>query len=328
MYTFIHLITPHPPLVTDAECSYLGRRLPLTPRNYHAQARCALRVVESLFDRLRQLGLYDRSAIVVTSDHGTPMFPRRDSPLAALRSPSGVSLHALELNATPLLLVKPFDAHGPLRISHAPTAITDLPATLLDFAELPNVLEVGTSVVRLDPDLPRERAYAHYSWGGQSPNTFQTPWFDVLHVFSVNGRVTEPPSWRYRRAIFEPADDRAAQRRAHRVGLTEADDVAPARGSSTYWTDEYAAFFVPADTGRITFDVRKAPTVAAQTVTVRVDGTVVGRHALAYDAWQTLDYALAARETDGSPFCVELLVDPAWRDAGDRLRGVLLRGDL
>ena len=61
--------------------------------------------------------------------------------------------------------LKPVGARGPLRTSDAPTAITDLPATLLDLAELPNTLRRGASVLALDPATPRERTYAHHEWG-------------------------------------------------------------------------------------------------------------------------------------------------------------------
>ena len=325
--SFLHLITPHPPISTDAECVYPGRRLRLTRAGYLAQAQCALRVVRTLLDRLRDLGLYDRSAIIVTSDHGLALFPAADHPLRGIGSPAGRSLRTIESDATPLLLIKPFGAQGPLQTSDAPTAITDLPATLLDLAGLPNTLETGTSALALDPARPRERTYAYHSWGGR--NTHTSRWFDVLHLFSVDGRVTDPAAWRYRRAIFEPADDRAAQRGAHRIGLWADEDAAePAAGRRTYVSGEYAAFFVPADTGRVTFDVRKAPALAAQTVTVRVDGRVVDRRSLTDDAWHTLDYAVEARDADNSPLCVELLVSPAWRTADDNPRGVLLRGDL
>ena len=74
--------------------------------------------------------------------------------------------------------------------------------------------------------------------------------------------------------------------------------------------------------------MRKAPALATQTVTVRVDGVVVGRHALADDAWHALEYVMDARDAENSPFCVELLVSPVWHDADDHARGVLLRGDL
>ena len=327
VYSFLHLITPHPPISTDAECVYPGRRLRLTRAGYLAQAQCALRVVRTLLDRLRDLGLYDRSAIIVTSDHGLALFPAADHPLRGIGSPAGRSLRTIESDATPLLLIKPFGAQGPLQTSDAPTAITDLPATLLDLAGLPNTLETGTSALALDPARPRERTYAYHSWGGR--NTHTSRWFDVLHLFSVDGRVTDPAAWRYRRAIFEPADDRAAQRGAHRIGLWADEDTAePDAGRRTYVSGEYAAFFVPADTGRVTFDVRKAPALAAQTVTVRVDGRVVDRRSLTDDAWHTLDYAVEARDADNSPLCVELLVSPAWRTADDNPRGVLLRGDL
>ena len=324
LYVFLHVFTPHTPLVTDAECTYTGRHMPLTLDNYLAQARCALRVVGLVLDCLRQLDLYDRSAIVVTSDHGTARFPQSDSPLAAIASPTGTSLHVLELNATPLLLVKPFGAEGPLRTSDAPTQVVDLPATLLDLAGLPNTLGTGTSVLTLDPARRRERTYAHHSWGlGLTANTWAGSWFDVLHLFTVEGRVGDPAAWRYRQALFGPAADRDAQRRTHRVGLTEEQHPKP----GVYRMGEYAAFFVPADTGRIAFDVRRATGAAARSVTVRVDGEVVGRHSLSGEAWRTLEYAVAARDAANSPYCVELLVDPVRREAGGATGGVLLRGD-
>ena len=328
VYVLLHAITPHPPFVTDAECEYTGGQMALTPANYLAQARCAVRSVELLLERLRELDLYDRSAIIVTSDHGSAMFPQGDSPLAAVPTPAGISLHALELDARPLLLIKPFGSRGPVRSSEAPTATVDIPATLFDLAGVPNALSVGTSILALDPERGRERIYAHHSWGAHSPNTHVSPWFDVLHLFSVDGRTGEPDAWRYQQALFEPTDDRAAQRREHRVGLTRApDDTTVPAGSSTYWTDDYAAFFVPADTGRIAFDVRSAPGAAARRVTVRVDGEVVGRHSLSGEAWRTLEYAVAARDAANSPYCVELLVDPVRREAGGATGGVLLRGD-
>ena len=328
VYTFLHVITPHPPIVTDADCAYTGQRLRMTPRNYRAQARCALRVVESLLDRLRELDLYDRSAIVVTSDHGTTLYPRPSNPLAEIATPAGISLHAVELFATPLLLVKPFGARGALQVSHAPTAITDLPATLLDLAGLPNTLGTGTSALTLDVDSTRQRTFTYHSWGGQGPNGPSSRWIDVLHLFSVDGRVVDPHAWRYRRAIFGPTDDPAAQHREHRIGLWEDEsDAAPRARRPVYRTGDYAAFFVPARTGRVAFDVRKAPDLAEQTLTVRIDGELVGRHSLSADAWRTLDYAVPRRDADNSPFCVELLVSPVWRDTDDNPHGVMLRGD-
>ena len=85
-----------------------------------------------------------------------------------------MTLPGVESRATPLLLVKPFASHGPLQTSYAPTAITDVPATLLDLAGLPNALGRGASVLRIDPAGPRQRMYAH-----QDPKTRPNPFLDV-----------------------------------------------------------------------------------------------------------------------------------------------------
>ena len=327
VYALLHVIAPHPPIVVDADCRYLGKRLPVSTDSFDAQARCALSGVQALLDSLRALDLYDRSAIVVTSDHGLAAMTPDDHPLYGMRSPAG-PLDRIATDATPLLAIKPVGARGPLRTSDAPTAITDLPATLLDLAELPNTLRRGASVLTLDPATPRERTYAHHEWGRR--NDWASPYFDVLHLFSVNGRVTNPEAWRHRRALFEPTDDREAQRRAHRVGLEAVEDgMAGRTGRPVYRTDDYAVFYVAPDTRRITFDVRRASTARSpRTVTVRIDGDVFGEHRLADDTWHTLAYPVAVREAADSPFCVELLVSPVRRGGEDSDSGVMLRGDI
>ena len=82
VYTLVHVLTPHVPVVTDADCNYGLNKTPI-PEDYANQARCALSAVQALFDRLRALDLYDRSAIIVTSDHGEDLFmPEDQHPMA------------------------------------------------------------------------------------------------------------------------------------------------------------------------------------------------------------------------------------------------------
>ena len=325
VYTLLHVITPHFPVVTDADCAYAPNGSP-TPEDFANQARCALSSVRTLLQRLRDLDLYDRSAIIVTSDHGADLTfiePEDEHPLRGIQSPARVTLPRVESWATPLLLVKPFAAQGPLQTSYAPTAITDVPATLLDLAGLPDALGRGVSVLRIDPAEPRQRTYAHHR--SARPNRF----IDFLYVFSVNGRVRDPDAWSYHRTVLGPTDDRAAQRREHQVGLSaDPDDTADEAGAHTYRTDGYAVFHAAAENSRVTFDVRRMPGMATtQTVTVRVDGDVVDQHLLADDDWHTLSYPVEARSED-SPFCIELLTSPVWYDATGESWGLMLRGDI
>ena len=324
VYTLVHVLTPHVPVVTDADCNYGLNKTP-TPKDYANQARCALSAIRALFDRLRALDLYDRSAIIVTSDHGEDLFmPEDKHPMGGMRSPAGVTLAKIEPFATPLLLVKPFAAQGPLQTSYAPTSITDIPATVLDLVDFPNSLGRGASVFRIDPDAPRHRTYAHHS---RTPKS--SPFYDALYVFSVNGRGNDPDAWSYHRSVFGPTNDRSAQRREFQIGLVaDPDDTAHQFGTRVYRTDGYAVFYAAPEDSHVTFDVRRMPTMAtAQTVTVRVDGDVVDQHLLADDAWHTLSYPVEARSED-SPFCIELLTSPVWYDATGESWGLMLRGNI
>ena len=325
VYSFLHVITPHPPIATDAECEYVGGLVALTRARYVDQARCALTVVQTLVDRLRTLDLYDRSAIVVTSDHGLGVFPPRDAVASREGVPSGKSLLRMRIDAMPLLLVKPFGAEGPLQLSYAPTAITDLPATVLDLAGLPNTLGSGQSALALNPAMPRERTYADHSWGRY--NTSRSQYFDILHLYSVNGQATSADAWRYRRAIFAPGAKRNAQYLAHRIGMSAVEDnTAEPSVGQVYRTDDYAAFFVRPDAERIAFDLQ-ATDSASQTVTVRIDGHVVSRLALSGDTWRSIEYPVEPRDVGDSPFCIELLVGgPVTQSVESQSTGVMLRG--
>ena len=326
VYTLLHVITPHLPVVTDADCAYAPKPKPF-PEDFANQARCALSAVRTLLQRLRDLDLYDESAIIVTSDHGHTLdliTPEDGHPLSGMRSPAGLTLARIEAWATPLLLVKPFAAQGPLQTSYAPTSITDVPATLLHLAGLPNALGRGTSVLRIDPAASRQRTYAHHE-----PQAPPNPFYGVLYVFSVNGPITNPDAWSYDGTSFGPVDDRAAQRREHQIGLSaDPDDTTDEAGARTYRTDGYAVFYAAPDISPVMFDVRRMPAMATtQTVTVRVDGDIVDQHVLADDAWHTLSYPVEARSED-RPFCIELLTSPAWYDATGESWGPMLRGDI
>jgi hypothetical protein len=200
VYQFIHVAVPHPPLVLDAGCSFVERGRTTSRRTYAEQSRCAVTMVGKLLDRLRALGLYDQSIIVLTSDHGWRV-PRPDHPLAGLATPVG-DLQSVALTAMPLLVVKPKHASGPLRVSTAPTTITDIPATIADLAGLPPGLFHGQSAFRIAPDARRSRGFAFHSWRNAD---WRREYMDALHVFSVDGPIHEPGSWRFRQTIVDPA---------------------------------------------------------------------------------------------------------------------------
>ena len=57
VYQYIHVAVPHPPVVVDADCSFVALR-PTSRQAYGAQSRCAVTMVGKILDRLRVLGVY------------------------------------------------------------------------------------------------------------------------------------------------------------------------------------------------------------------------------------------------------------------------------
>ena len=258
---------------------------------------------------------------MLTSDHGWGVL-RADGLMGNERTPAG-NLDRIALSAMPLLAVKPPNSDGPLQTSDAPTMITDVPATIFDLGGLPNVVGRGESVFAIEPEAPRQRTYVHHAWKNAD---WGRRYYDLLHLFSVNGPVTDAASWRYERAIFEPTRDLDAQLRSHEGGLFDVEDGpdGPFR-----WSTYQAVLYLRPDTPRFSFEARKAPQVTpAQHVTVRINGRVLGRHSLADDAWHRYEYDLAGDPTRADPYCVELLVTPHWRDSSNTAIGAMLRGDV
>ena len=317
VYTLIHVAIPHPPYVVGADCSYMGPR-PVTRSSYAAQARCALSVVQELLDQLRALGVYDRTAVVLTSDHGWEEL-RPDHPLEGVSTPAG-DLDQVAVRAMALLAVKPAGSSGPLRTSFAPTAITDVPATILDLMRLPNNRLPGQSALQIDPNVSRLRAYAHHAWRQED---WLRPYVDLLHVFSIDGRITDPSAWTFREAIFEPASDVNAQLKEHGVGLFPPEHE---RDGTVQESDAHLVAYLPPDVRVFTVEAQRAPqTPFPQTATVKVDGLVVGQAEFTDDVWRTLRYELEARGKGDNPFCIEISVAPPWYDDSGRPLGLLYR---
>jgi Sulfatase len=203
VYKLLHVGLPHRPVVLDRNCSFIGVSR-VTRRSYREQARCAVKRVVEFLDRVRALGIYDSSLIVVSSDHGTGLRPsgfdgRSDSlPIGA--GPSTQRLTTIAGTAKALMLVKPPHRTGPLVASAAPTSHVDLPPTILDLLGLQGDGVQGESMFRRDPAQSRSRSFAMYDLRQRFPKEF----FTRLDVMAIDGPVTDGGRWHFERSIWRP----------------------------------------------------------------------------------------------------------------------------
>lgn len=196
VYVQVHVGLPHLPVVLDGDCRWIGM-VTGDRAAYREQGRCGVRLLASLLDRLREMEIYDSSLILVTSDHGLQYLPR-GAPVVDGDIVGAMigDFPALAGPASALLAVKPLAATGPLRVSQAPTAISDFPATVLAALGLGAGGYSGTPALALDaaPSAPREREFGYYRWHREA---WEDRYLRAVHRLRIDGPVASPYSWSF-----------------------------------------------------------------------------------------------------------------------------------
>lgn len=185
-FKFIHYFLPHKPFHLDERCERSSDRaqseVPVDDATrYVAQAGCALRLAIDFLNTLHDLEIYDRSMIVIASDHG----------MGGRKEFSSVEAFFASVDrALPLLLIKRPGAQGTLATSNRPTQLSDIPKTIAD--ELGVSFDyAGVSAFRASE--PRVRSYLHYVWQHRYWDESHLP---PLQEFVIEGPVREMASWR------------------------------------------------------------------------------------------------------------------------------------
>jgi len=300
VYKYVHVGIPHRPVVLNGRCEFVGV-VRSTRASYKEQARCAVRRVSAILDRLREIGAYDNTFVVISSDHGLQLPPpqfvnNRPTPMGNLEVIAG---HAMAL-----LVVKPLGSQGAVRVSRAPTSITDIPATILDgvgvAARLP-----GEPALRLGGDASRVRPFAMYDW---ERDDWGQNYFETLDILDINGAVLDGKSWTLMNTIYEPAAGEAARVR----GLYELHRSQS--GPDYRWSMPDVFFHAPARSRTFEMKVRSiAP--EPQTVTVYDGDQALGAVTLRDQSWVTIAHTLPPPARPDAHW-VHVHVEPSWRPRG------------
>jgi hypothetical protein len=183
-YKWYHYIGTHIPPHWDGNCVF-HHDLERTRKQYHDQALCILKGIARFADRLRQLGIYDKTAIVITGDHGVNIMP---DDIKGTRANG--SMHEGVLGGSrPAFMIKPLNDGAPFKVSDLPTYFLDIAPTALDLVGLKGDYE-GQPVSRIDPEANRpryfRRFYSSQFWDGK-PISYVT--------WKVDGPVQNLGDW-------------------------------------------------------------------------------------------------------------------------------------
>ncbi|MBT8369029.1 MAG: LTA synthase family protein [Deltaproteobacteria bacterium] len=189
VYKYIHLNITHSPVVMNANCKFTGKVLPRSKENLKMQETCALYQFIEFLEKLKSLGIYDGSFIILQADHGAGGDVEMTPPHKAMNESY---IAGMVGSALPLMLIKPPSSKGTLRISEAQAMLSDTAATISSILDI-NVEFPGQSVFDIDPNEDRERRYYHHKWRHEH---WRAQYFPRLDEYSINGSAFKRSSWR------------------------------------------------------------------------------------------------------------------------------------
>ena len=151
-------------MVVDSDCNYPGRSLPRNRKTTTARSKCSLNAVIDVFEKMKALGVYDDTLIILMADHGAGVIPNGLNEQSSKDSGAGtVSSIPAEIvsMALPLMAIKLPGASGPMQTSTAPSSLIDTAATINAILGLGEVF-AGRSILELRPGEQRLRGYYHH----------------------------------------------------------------------------------------------------------------------------------------------------------------------
>lgn len=198
VYKFIHIMNTHNPMVVAPDCSYAGGTVETNRLNLTIQSKCTLDTVVRLFNKMKELGIYDKTLIIMHADHGGWVPTHRFNKDLAGNGVVNIPPWIASL-ASPLLAVKPINATGDLKISSALVSLTDIPDTISSLMNW-NDRFSGRSVLELKENEPRVRKFYFYTW---QRDAWETDYTDTIQEFIINGSHYDTP-WNVGRQINPP----------------------------------------------------------------------------------------------------------------------------
>lgn len=160
---FMHFLHTHYPVDFDAECNYRSNDLEWFNAHQNvdgqkAETACALRQMARFLEKLRELGIYDNSLIILKSDHGAPYYYHDPRTMDSFHKYWGYARY------TPVLAIKTPEKHqkAPIRDSRL-IVLSDLALTICKFVAKPEGCEgfLGHDVLSDEKPDPASRYYVN-----------------------------------------------------------------------------------------------------------------------------------------------------------------------
>ena len=282
-YKFYHWIGAHTPPQWDSNCNYIGTQKP-SRSAFYEQTKCTLKKISEYVEELKKNKLFDKTIIVISSDHGNAI-----KPVDLIAHTYNPDLRENLLgHSRSLLMIKPFNKRGKLYYSANQSTLIDIAPTILQSVGI-NHNYKGLNII--DSNInSRSRDYYKYRPGLLSWTKLPTN-FDH---YKVIGDANNLESWNLN-SIFvnEPAPTKLSTK-------IEAD-YRFMRGVSNKWIYSNELFFLirRQDSGphEISFQLHVPEKIKDQTIELSVNNIQLPQtKKLTFEKttfWQTVTFCIS-----------------------------------
>jgi Sulfatase len=196
-FKFIHLKGVHAPFHMNEQLEYVTMRIDRP--SWKKLSIGSLNVAKLFLQQLKRLGIYDNSMVFIIADHGhSGGYFGVNKPPQSVKSPDRVvpvndrvSTKKIA-SALPLILVKPFGASGPLKITDSPVSLSDIPHTLFTALGISGDF-VGRDMFCVDPSEDRTRRFTYFQY--EQGNAGGAGKFPKMSHYTVTGHSWLVESW-------------------------------------------------------------------------------------------------------------------------------------
>jgi hypothetical protein len=206
-YVFLLNSILHDSYVTSPDCKVEKRPDYGISRRYYRQLQCTMNLIEQFIVKLKAINKYDDSVILIHADHGShwvgqllntqgKSFKTNMDNSANLPYDSSIgltSLVALESKARALLMIKPINTKGDLKISNQPTELLDIYPTIMGLLGIDYLKNTEGRNIFDSRDLENRSRYFYY----MAPSSYQTqvkkyhvmiPEYDNFGILSLSSK--------------------------------------------------------------------------------------------------------------------------------------------
>lgn len=187
-FRFYHLFMPHEPFLLDQNLEF--GRTGNDFSSYQEYAFASLKLMISYLSKLKALGIYDNTSIIITADHGSGEYSTKTyNSDQRIYQPSIKNGKAMA-SGKPLLLIKNGNSDEPLNVSSKPVSLLDVAPTIAHFANIEIKNVKGRTIDSIGENEQRVRTYFHYTFSG-----WDSRYLNDFDVYRIDGDVYDDDSW-------------------------------------------------------------------------------------------------------------------------------------